>query len=222
MSYILDALKKSDQERQQGTSPNLYSVHSSIPAVKGSQPFFSRYALWFIFGGFSLLLLCSVILFALYRQDVAKTNPLQTTATPSPSPQRTIPQSTPLSQPSDQVVMEKEISLSSIPVEGNRIEPQPIATEDLTPDSSTVIETETSQNSLPLLKDLSTKFQEEIPSLQFAGHTYSTIPSQRMIIINGKILRQGDLIGPQTHLAEITWEGVIIEHNGIRFRITTN
>ncbi len=213
MSYILDALKKSDQERRQGNSPNLYSVHSSLSAGKDSQPFFRRHALWLIFGGLSLLFLSSAILFFFYRQDAAKTNLAQTTAIPPLSSQRMMPQMTPLPQPSEQVVLGKEEII---------IEPQPIATEDIIPESSAIVETETSQSPLPLLKDLPSKLQGEIPILQFAGHTYSTVPSQRMIIINGKILRQGDPIAPQTHLTEITWEGVIVEYNGIRFRVITN
>lgn len=34
MSYILDALKKSDQERQQNNGPNLQSVHRQQPLLK--------------------------------------------------------------------------------------------------------------------------------------------------------------------------------------------
>lgn len=36
MSYILDALKKSDQERQQNNGPNLQSVHRQQPVIKAS------------------------------------------------------------------------------------------------------------------------------------------------------------------------------------------
>ena len=36
MSYILDALKKSDQERQQNNGPNLQSVHRQQPAIKAA------------------------------------------------------------------------------------------------------------------------------------------------------------------------------------------
>jgi hypothetical protein len=43
-----------------------------------------------------------------------------------------------------------------------------------------------------------------------------------MIIINGKILREGHLIAPNIYLREITWEGLIIESNGTRFRVQTN
>jgi hypothetical protein len=43
-----------------------------------------------------------------------------------------------------------------------------------------------------------------------------------MIIINGRILREGDMIAPNTYLTEITWEGVTIAFSGTRFRIKAN
>ena len=43
-----------------------------------------------------------------------------------------------------------------------------------------------------------------------------------MIIINGKILREGDMIEPDTKLAEINWEGITVEFNGTRFQVKTN
>jgi general secretion pathway protein B len=224
MSYILDALKKSDQERQQGTSPNLYSVHSSIPQGKDSRSFNHHLPFWLIVGGIFLLFTCSGILFFLYQQHPAEKNLIKTTETARLSTERQTPQKTILAQPSDQVAEEKEISLPLplVLVEDETIVPRSITADDITSDPPTVIETEDSQKSLPLLKDLPSKLQAEIPILKFAGHTYSTNPSQRMIIINGKILREGDMIAPSTHLTEITWEGVTIEYNGTRFRVTTN
>lgn len=85
-----------------------------------------------------------------------------------------------------------------------------------------IVERETAQKSLPLLNELSSELRAEIPSLKFAGHTYSENPYQRMIIINGKILREGDMIEYNTKLAEINWEGVTIEFNGTRFRVKTD
>jgi hypothetical protein len=35
MSYILDALKKSDKERQQGETQNLQTIHTSYPGLTG-------------------------------------------------------------------------------------------------------------------------------------------------------------------------------------------
>jgi len=62
----------------------------------------------------------------------------------------------------------------------------------------------------------------EVPKLKFAGHTYAKTPAQRMIIINGQILREGDVIASGTRLMEITWEGVVIDFKGARFLVKIN
>jgi len=65
-----------------------------------------------------------------------------------------------------------------------------------------------------LLKDLPEDIQDRLPDLKFAGHTFAQNPSQRMIIVNDKILKEGGKIDPFTRLVEITWEGVILESDG--------
>ncbi len=59
--------------------------------------------------------------------------------------------------------------------------------------------------------------QDRIPELNLAGHTYSDTPEKRMIIINGDILREGDRVSDIIKLIEITWTGVILDHNGEQF-----
>ncbi len=70
---------------------------------------------------------------------------------------------------------------------------------------------------LPEFKDLPGSLQAAIPELHCAGHTYSTEPEKRMIIINNSILREGEKIDENLRLVEITWDGLIIEFNGERF-----
>lgn len=84
------------------------------------------------------------------------------------------------------------------------------------------VSTGKTESSLPYLQDLPPQVQAEIPKLQFAGHAYALVPSQRMIIINGTIVREGDRLDAMTRLVEITWEGVIIDRKGVRFQMKCN
>lgn len=59
----------------------------------------------------------------------------------------------------------------------------------------------------------------QIPKLSLAGHAYSTSPAQRMVMVNNRIVREGDNIGPDLQLEEITWNGVIFRYKEIQFRI---
>lgn len=203
MSYILDALKKSDQERQQGTSPSLHSKHGSSPPGLDSSSFKQHRTLLLIPGGFLLFFTCLGIFFFQYQGHFAEKDSIQTTETPSLSSE---------AKTSPPLVLFKEKTQIL----------QPIAAQDEVFDRPVVFEKEAAQKSLPLLKELSSELQAEIPNLNLAGHTYSENPYQRMIIINGKILREGDMIEDNTKLAEINWEGVTIEFNGTRFQVKIN
>jgi len=116
---------------------------------------------------------------------------------------------------------EDTTSLPQVIIKENNQVLRSIPVDETPPDPPTVVQPETSRTFLPLLEELSPEVQAKIPSLKFAGHTYSAEPSQRMIIINGRILREGDMITPDTRLTEITWEGVIMTCSGIRFRVIT-
>ncbi len=222
MSYILDALKKSDQERQQGNSPNLHSAHGPIlPARPSSSPF-KRSTFWLISGGVLLFCACITVLFFQFHSPLSEKNTTELTAAPSVSSETKPPQAPPPEPASTGKVVDNATSaplvtvreqdkvVLSIPVHGTSTEPP------------TALKTDAQQTSLPYLKDLSGILQAEIPTFHFAGHTYAENPAQRMIIANGKIVREGDVIAPYTYLKEITWEGVVIDYKGTRFRVDTN
>lgn len=204
MSYILDALKKSDQERQQGTSPNLLSKHGSIPSDMVFSPFKRHRAFWLIPVGILIFLTGLGIFFFQYQGQFVQRDSTKTTNTVRPSDK--------LQTPSPQVLVKEKIQV---------LEPM-IITEETVTDLQTVIEQEPPQTSLPFLNELPAALRAKLPNLKFAGHTYSENPYQRMIIINGKILREGDMIDSNTRLAEINWEGVTIDFSGIRFQVKTN
>ena len=224
MSYILDALKKSDQERQQGTLPHLHSAHGPLLQNRDSSSILKQqYIPWLVFGGVFLLVISLGILFFHYRQVVAERDIITATETTPPSTEPQISQKPDPAQPSTRIAENNASSSPQIMIQDQDEVPEvPVSiTVEAPPEPSTGIDTEP-QTDLPLLKDLPAIVQAEIPNLEYAGHTYSQNPSQRMIIINGKILREGNLIAPNIYLREITWEGLIIESNGTRFRVQTN
>jgi general secretion pathway protein B len=221
MSYILDALKKSDQERQQGNAPHLHSTHGPILQNRNSSsPFKQRTTIWMVSGAVLLFCTCLGILFFQYSYFRAEKEAIKTT--PLLSAETEKPRTTPPAPSSNLDIQGNESSSPQVTVKEQDKVLLSIAVRGGGPDPPAGIETESPQTSLPLLKDLSDILQAEIPNLNFAGHTYAKNPSQRMIIINGKILREGDMIAPSTYLREITWEGVTIEFNGTRFRVNTN
>jgi hypothetical protein len=52
-----------------------------------------------------------------------------------------------------------------------------------------------------------------------AGHVYAKERAKRMVIINNRICREGDLVENQLVLEHIIWEGVVFKFQEIRFRV---
>ena len=72
---------------------------------------------------------------------------------------------------------------------------------------------------LPLFEELPVQVRNRIPELSFAGHAYGDDAGKRMIIINNRIVREGDLISNGLSLEQITLDGVIISYKALVFRV---
>jgi len=71
---------------------------------------------------------------------------------------------------------------------------------------------------VPHLVELPMAFQRQVPDLVFNSHVYSSRPSARSVMINNRYLRMGDTVGP-LRVERITEEGVELSMDGQRFRV---
>jgi len=58
---------------------------------------------------------------------------------------------------------------------------------------------------------------QQIPTLEFSAHVYSSNPLQRSIVINGRFMEEGDRLAGDLFLNEITPDGAIFDFQGQRF-----
>jgi len=71
---------------------------------------------------------------------------------------------------------------------------------------------------LPGLKSLPINIQKEIPELALSFLVYASKPSERMVNINGQMMREGQEVAPGLKIEEITQEGAVFSYKGLRFR----
>jgi general secretion pathway protein B len=277
MSYILDALKKSERERQQETPLHLQSLHGAAPSFEDRRTFRGYRWLWLLLSG--LLVFGGLFKWLdWHRQGLDGQTSRQV---PSASAEMAVGNE-PAIQPSPTLmsaVTETAKPLGPITINPERFEdwyqhlptkassmtspetppPAEVERQAAAPDISPVVPTalrkkkfveqpkrkkrdrgkiflspeseatviakplldpsKKVEKAVPYLQDLPPQVQSEIPKMQFAGHAYALVPSKRMIIVNGKIMREGDQVDAMTRLAEITWEGIIIDRNGVRVQI---
>jgi general secretion pathway protein B len=278
MSYILDALKKSDRERKQGEIPGLQSDHG---ARHGRQKKERKSPLWIWLAAGSVLGLAALALYwgmqrsniVLQEKLVALENSVgQLKKQPGVdiAPQAGVAEET-LSQPmiskgySDaestiaskdggrgQIPAAQEVGAGEAAVQPSVIESentkrlvatstqQPgreekivIKAENISPKSQTEpvavpsqsvapdvgAEAETLLGALPFVQDLPSDVQKILPPLKVAGHVYAKDAAKRMVMINNRICREGDLVENQLYLEQIVWEGVVLRYQEIRFRM---
>ncbi|MCP3893000.1 MAG: general secretion pathway protein GspB [Desulfobulbaceae bacterium] len=219
MSYILDALKKSDRERKKGTTPTIYSVHSNQvhPKMHRSKP-----------GRLPLLLLATLLIigggsvatYFFYFANKSKPNTDISingdTTTADQRPQATIGlQSEPIKVISPITI--KPAALLNKKLETDKQQDKVGQRRHLEQPNPT----QSQKTDITQLQNLPESIKSELPVLAFAGHTYSETPSQRMIIINNEIVKEGERIEEELRLIEITWEGIVLEFKDHLFSMKT-
>lgn len=73
---------------------------------------------------------------------------------------------------------------------------------------------------LPTLAQLPPALRAELPALSVSGTIYSPDPAQRMVIVNGELLREGSRVGAELVVEEIRRRDVVWRYKGQRFSIS--
>mgnify|MGYP005846843959 CR=1 FL=1 len=240
MSYILDALRKSEEQRRLASAPDLATEHRPAGTPRG------RSARVLALVGAGLLLNALVIGAWLFwprgddPEDAAATGPAPT---PAGQPTATRRVDT-LPELRDRVERGTPAGVRSGPEPANPDARLPDAMPDPMPDpmpdrpatvprdrdASVAIDTDRrtegqssaqqpgSEAPVPI-RALPAEFQRRIGPLSFSTHIFADEPEFREVAINGRIHREGARVGA-LRLIEITEAGVILELEGRRFSVS--
>ncbi|PXX91979.1 hypothetical protein DIT71_09050 [Marinobacter vulgaris] len=233
MSYILDALRKSETERRQGRVPDLgQQVQMIHKPKKKSVPVLVWVAL--------ALVLNAAILAWVFWPDATLTAAQEPVAPAAndepvaPGPQPVITEPEPVAEPPHaQESTGRDDSLADaieIPVPGvveppgddmSRERPTviiPSARQARAVNPSDVAANDAAAKRTPHLVELPLSFQKRVPDLIFNSHIYASEPSSRRVMINDNYLRHGESFSGIT-VERITEEGVELSMDGRRFRV---
>lgn len=72
---------------------------------------------------------------------------------------------------------------------------------------------------MPKLEELPSGLRQQVPDMTFSSHMYSSMPRFRSVVINGTRVREGQAIGNNLQINEITETGVILSINGTPFQV---
>lgn len=243
MSFILDALRKSDQQRQRGAAPTLMSA--PVPATQ-PKPF-----TWWWYAMLAAVLMSAGVLIGWLHQwqpesmDQAvqpgigrnpEASAQKLTAAPLPAvteiPGKPVQLQPPLeptpTQAAPPAVTPPEATAKPVmpapqPVEapaGSRVATAPTSV----PEQHAA----TSPGEAPratgvmALTELPPALQQEIAKLAILAHSYASKPKDRFVFINDRMWREEESPLPGLKLEQITPEGMIFSYKGYRFRRGTN
>ena len=206
MSYILDALKKSEEERGHGSAPGVQTMHNS-----GLSYNTSKTHLWpYILLAAVFINAAALLYFIIARNDAESSaiNPPPTTENIVATAAQTVAERTStiaVETGADEEVY-KPISLP------NRSE---TATARAT--TSAAPQADSGFKEVLEMEELPYDTLQHIPSMDFSAHVYSSNPLQRSLVINGRFMEEGDSIAADVYLNEITPDGAIFEYQGQLF-----
>lgn len=230
MSYILDALKKSDQQRQRGATPTLSAAQVTVAAPK------QLVSVYYIL--IAAVLLCAGIAIGWLRpwqpkqpDHAVETIAAVPTITPSnqdtpknlsaaPEPVRNMGPTSSASNPASDVQITPQMAAiqteTAVPIVSMNsavvavpvpISKKPASSPDAAPEQKVTV-----MDALPL------SIQQEIPAMTIQLHSYSSNPVNSLVSINSRLLKEGDFLSAGLKLEQITPDGVILSYKGYIFR----
>lgn len=242
MSYILDALKKADAERERGTVPGLHSqplgqVDDDGEATR--RPVSP--AMWLVAGaGICLIAVLSWQLLSRPSAPTTEPNPTPTaeaqpmngtpaepTQAPAAAEQRmpappiaAAPPSAPADRPP---AMTPPLRPAAPPAPPSptmvREAPSRAPAEPVQATPKPTAQAAPAAARIPAMSELPDDIKRELPQLMIGGAMYSDTPASRMLIINSQVFHEGDQPYQGLVLEEIRLKSAVFKYRGYRYAI---
>jgi general secretion pathway protein B len=221
MSYILEALKKAQAERQLGEAPSIHAAQ--VVAAPGSRPAArGRPLLVVVAAG---VVAAGVAAALVWRQQAPRqvasveapgANAHATSAPPAVAP-ITITPSAPA----------PAINVAPVPA------PAPAAVHRPAPVPATVTRKEVARASASVqasaapapeehvrtLAELPDSIRREVPKVSFGGYMYSPDPADRLVLVDKTLRHEGEEVAPGLRLEKLLPKSAVLNYKGYVFRV---
>lgn len=210
MSYILDALRRADAERERGSVPGLHT--QAMPEVgDDDEALVRRRGLapwqWIAIGLAGGL---AVAVAWTWRGDEP---PPASPQLPPPPPQAALP-----APPPPQPMVPAEPLPAAAPAAPVAIAPMRAAPPPAPP-APAPAPAPPPPRRVNSLAELPPDARAGLPPLAFGGSIYSNTPANRLLIVNGQLMHEGDTLGPGVKLEQIKPKAAVLDIRGQRFEV---
>lgn len=240
MSYILEALKKSEYEREHGDVPGIQTDHHIHLVDDDQKKSWKKYVFIFVM---SINLIFVVAWFYTEQSDVviSESQPGKSrTAIPEVTgkavEQIAIKQVARIPEPAAMqdrpIIAEPNIPSLKQAMPGHPVEvsekklidkqvKNAVSTKSPAREvkRSLIAEPEIDSRNVVRISQLPDSVQQRLPDLKYSGHLYSSNPLRRKLIINGRGMREGEWVSDNLQLDEITMSGAIFSYKEYYYRV---
>ncbi|RQP26078.1 general secretion pathway protein GspB [Piscinibacter terrae] len=221
MSYILDALRRADAERERGSVPSIHA-QSVLPGASEAREGRGTNPMVWVVAGLSLALLASLAWQWLgrepVREPVAATEPA-----PAAMPVNMAPVNAGAAPDSSRVAPTpaRTPTLPPVPATAQQsLPPVPAATTVQAPAAAAKPAPTASAARLPTQDELPEDLRRQIPKFAVGGSIYSESAASRFIILNGQIFHENDKVLPDLVLEQIKLKSAVLRFRNQRFTIS--
>jgi general secretion pathway protein B len=239
MSYILDALRKSEQQRQRGETPRLLALQTMPEA--DARPAFLKYGLiaaaligagvaigvlrpWQHASSVTDPMLAPLSAFPEVAVKSGQEQAMQKSGMPAKrnaDPAVTVPrQGRPLvSKPQGQTGKFPPRIASAIPAQtsasGHAARAAPAPGKAIVPIQEPMNAGHAgaaNRQTVLAMTELPLAIQREVPGISIQGHVFSSAPKDRVVAINGRLAQEGEYVAPGLKLEQITTDGLVFSY----------
>ncbi len=224
MSYILEALRRAEAQRQRGAVPGLHAQPASAALA---DPALARQAGARRSWRLAWVLAAVLLLAAGARWWLGPSGPSGLEPTVGPAQPFAVAPVARIAAPAVEpalaapaVPVAPAPAASAAPANAAALPPRVASSAGLPlPAAPPPATAPASAPRLPTLAELPETVRRELPVFTLGGSVYAEQASQRMVIINGQVMREGERLAPELLLQQIRLKSVVLDYRGQRFEL---
>lgn len=214
MSYILEALKKAQAERQLGNSPTIHAPTLQAGAHTSASGRLKQPVMLVL----AAMALAIVVLVALVLRPATPVATPAATAPPPPAAQQSVSAQPAAPHPSAALpepvtalpppvaTVTTPLARPSSAVVASTVAPAPAAVAKL-------------EEPVVNLRELPEPIQRAIPQVAVGGYIYSKNPADRLLLVDKILRREGEEVAPGLLLEKLNPKEAVFSYKGYRYRV---
>ena len=222
MSYILDALRKADAQRERNPSRGIHAQPATLSAAEENSGSTSRF--WLVVG--ALVIGAALLAVAMWwlgwlGRPAAPPSVATVVPAPAPLPKLAAVPAVNSSTPATEVLPAAPPAPPPSATPPAREAPKPAPTVTAYPPATAYPPPPdaSATGRLLTLAELPADVQRELPKLAISGGVYSPTPAQRLLIVNGMVLNEGAEAAPGVLLEQIRPKTAVLNFRGYRYGV---